>query len=44
MKRREVGGLVVTDDANKLIGMITQRDLAAGPQRQHTGARCDDAL
>lgn len=27
MNRRDVGGLVITNDENKLIGMITQRDI-----------------
>ncbi|MCB0162820.1 MAG: IMP dehydrogenase [Anaerolineae bacterium] len=31
MKRRDVGGLVVTDPQNELIGLITQRDILLAP-------------
>lgn len=34
MKRREVGGLVVTDQNNELIGLITQRDILLAPDEK----------
>ena len=34
MKRRDVGGLVVTDQKNELIGLITQRDILLAPDEK----------